>query len=64
MLRAKCIIDTKDGIKDPDTTVGHFYNVIDKSVMVMGEPDERISIIGDKGFQIDRPSAWFKEFRS
>ena len=62
-MRAKCLVDTKEGIKDPEITAGRFYNVLETDVMVMGESDIRISIVGDKGIQIDRPGSWFKELK-
>jgi hypothetical protein len=45
--------------KVPTVTKGKFYVVVDKDLQVMGEPDGRLSVVGDDGCQIDLPRNLF-----
>lgn len=63
MPRCKCINNfNQDGIKDPEITVGMFYNVFGK-LSVMGSDVSFITLIGNSGQEIERPSSWFRIFK-
>jgi hypothetical protein len=66
MIRAKCIKDHwvtvgRKPIKDPDITVGKFYQVLEQKIISMGS-DTMLSVKGDLGEEIVRPKHLFKIF--
>lgn len=60
MVKAKCKCDNKvDGLQDPEVTKGRFYKVIDSSVLIHGNEDPHISIVGNSGVEVTRPKHLF-----
>lgn len=56
--RVKCIMDHKEGLKDPDLTKGKFYTILDPNVSVIGH-ESMYSLVGDNGEQVERPKYLF-----
>lgn len=63
-MRAKCINNhNQDGVRDPELTHGKFYVVKNKNIQVTGSDVSFISVIGDKGNEIERPATYFQVFK-
>lgn len=65
-MRARCkIAHNKEGLADPELTVGMFYEVTDSDLpaMAMDATESYVAVVGNSGVEVMRPKHQFTLFK-